>query len=187
MGQIANLIGGPAIAYKDVAGTLTELGHTKGGIKLAAGAMKYMDLGTDVTGDTVVRRIRNGADPDYITIPFAEESLDTLQLVLDGSKLITDGTTPTKKRVERRVDAGGSPTETKIVIKPIDPATGVVATDKNKWLTIPKAIANGGVEVSYASGEQRVYSQQFECMPEELSAGAGYRTFFFGDSTAVAA
>jgi hypothetical protein len=185
MPQIANLIGGPAEAFIDT-GTLASVGHTKGGIKLEAGEPIFMDLGTDLTGQTVVRRIKDGMQPDFINIPVAEETLDNINLAMAGMTLITDSTDATKKRLERRVGSGGSPTETKFVVKPIDPATGIATTDKKKWLTIPKAVAVGSVEVTWAPGEQRIYMARYQAMPEEL-AGGFYRTFFFGDSTAVAA
>ncbi len=182
---IANLIGGPAEAFIDT-GTLASVGHTKGGIKPEAGEPIFMDLCADLTGQTVVRRIKDGMQPDFITIPVAEETLDNIALAMAGMTLITDATDTTKKRLERRVTSGGSPTETKFVIKPIDPATGVASTDKQKWLTIPKAVSTGSIEVTYATGEQRVYMARFQAMPEELAGGV-YRTFYFGDSTAVAA
>lgn len=187
MGQIANLTGGPGVAFIDVSGTLTELGHTKGGIRAELGEPIFMDLTTDVTGDTVVRRIKNGAQPDFLTIPFAEDTYDTLQNIVDGMTLVTDSVDNTKKRLERRVSAGGAPAEIKLVIKPIDPSTGLVYTSKAKWLTIPKAIAVGSVEITYATGEQRVFNGRFQALPEELAANAGYRTFYFGDGTAVGA
>ena len=185
MPQIANLIGGPAEAFIDT-GTLASVGHTKGGIKLEAGEPIFMDLGTDLTGQTVVRRIKDGMQPDFITLPLAEETFENLQLAISGMELIIDDVDDEKQRLERRIVAGGAPTETKFVIKPIDPATGIVTTDKKKWLTIPKAVAVGAVETTYATGEQRIYNARFQAMPEELSGGI-YRTFFFGDSSAVAA
>jgi hypothetical protein len=186
MGDFTKLVRGRAQVNIDVSGTLTDIGHTLGGVDGEIGATIYHWNKTDETGETELDPVRNGAEPDFITIRYAEETYANLQRAVDGMTLITDATDPAKKRLDRRVSAGGAPTSYKFVIKPIDPATGAPVVSKEKWLTIPQAVPVSGVPFSYKSGEQRVYEVRYRAVVVQLSSGA-FRSFFFGDESAVAA
>lgn len=186
MGTNANLVRGHAHVFVDVSGTLTPIGHTLGGTDVEIGAPIYAWMKTDDTGETEIEPVRNGCEPDYVTLRFAEETYDNLQKVIDGLTLVTDAVDVTKKREDRLISAGGAPTAYKLVIKPIDPATGVPYAANTKWLTIPRAIPSGSVNVMFKTGEQRIFEQRFRAVVEQLASGA-YRSFYYGDGTAVAA
>jgi hypothetical protein len=180
------LSGGPARVYVDVASTLTEVGHLFGGVDVNIPEPAVMDLMADELGQTPADGVYNGmsARPSVV-IRMAEFSLTNLQRAIPNSTLITDGTTPTKKRLEVRSVSGTklSAGATKWVVKPIDPSTGAVSTDANTWVTVHKGVAIGAVNTSYKNGEQRVIELTLTALPDGTSNN---RTISYGDITATA-
>jgi hypothetical protein len=182
-----NAAGGPARAYVDVSGTDTEVGHLFGGIDAEFAESAVFDLHVDELGETPVNGVFNGSGPDFLTIRLAEITLDNLKLAIPNGRIVTDGTTPSKKRFEIIKVAGTTlaALSKKWTIKPIDTSTGLPTTDKNLWLVVPKGTAVGAVHLAYKVSEQRVIEVRIRCLPELV--GTLYRTAYVGDGTAVAA
>lgn len=184
--DITLLSGGPARAYVDVSGTLTDLGHLNGGVTVTIPEPSIMDLHADEYGDTAVDGVFNGtAQPSTAVVRLAEISPENLARAIANATVVTDGTTPTKKKVLIRAIAGTKLSEyaEKYVFKPIDPATGEPDTDANNWVTIPKGVAMGAVTLSFTKGEQRVIEMTIRCLPTSSSDPT---TIIYGDATAVA-
>lgn len=183
--DVTLLSGGPARAFIDISGTLTEVGHLHGGIDINVAEPAIMELMTDELGETPADGVFNGrAQPDMAIVRLAEFSLANLKRGIPNSTLITDATTPAKQRVEVRATAGGklSAVASKWVFKPIDPSTGVVSTDANTWVTVHKGAAVGAVTTPYKKGEQRIIELALRALPD---ASNNNRTISYGDITAA--
>lgn len=177
----AKLIGGPC----RVTAAGVEVGHLHGGADVNIAEPAVMDLMADELGETPADGVYNGrSGRDTVVIRLAEFTEANLKLAIPNSVLITDAVTPTKKRVEVRAVAGTTLSAGAVewIIKAIDPATGLPSTDKQKWVTIPKGVAIGAVNIPYKKGEQRVIEITLACLPDSANNN---RTMFFGDSTAV--
>jgi hypothetical protein len=182
----AKLIGGPCRVYVDVSSVDTEVGHLNGGADVNIAEPATFNLMADELGETPVDAVYNGRSGwDTVVIRLAEFTEENLVRAIPNSLLITDATTPSKKRVEVRAVAGTllSANAKKWTIKAIDPSTGAVSTDKQKWVTIPRGAAISAVNIPYKKGEQRQIEMTLACLPDSAN---NYRTIFFGDSTATA-
>lgn len=180
------LSGGPARVYVDVSGTLTEVGHLFGGVDVNIPEPAIMDLMADELGNTPADGVYNGMSArPTIVIRLAEYSLENLARAIPNSMLITDGTTPSKKRLEVRSVSGTklSADATKWVVKPIDPSTGAVSTDANTWVTAHKGVAISSVTTAFKTGEQRVIELTLTCLPDGTNNN---RMVSYGDITAAA-
>jgi hypothetical protein len=178
------LTGGPARAFVDVSGTLTEVGHLHGGVDVNISEPAVMDLRADELGESRADGVYNGSAPDTAVLRLAEFNITNLQRAIPNSVIITDVTTPTKKRLEVRKIAGTtmSSQAKKWVLKPIDPATGAPSTDQNTWVTIHKGVPTGAVNIPYKTGEQRVIEITLEALPDGSNDN---RTVSWGDITAT--
>lgn len=89
---------GPCKVTWDVEGTPVVLETTKGGVTL-----KYTESTKTVTvdqyGDTPVDELVIGRQAE-INVPFAESDLTKLSKLIPGATLVTNGTDPSKKRVD---------------------------------------------------------------------------------------
>lgn len=180
------LSGGPARAYKDVSGTLTDLGHLHGGIDVNIPEPSVFDFFADELGETPANGVFNGrAQPDTAVVRLAEITIENLALAIPNSVLITDSVTSTKKKLSIRAVAGTTlmAQAQKFVFKPIDPTTGVPSTDENTWVTIPKGVPLGATTLSYKKGEQRVIELTIRCLPDPAN---NYESVIYGDATATA-
>ncbi|SEM81801.1 hypothetical protein [Paenibacillus sp. OV219] len=79
-------------------GTPVVFETTQGGVLLNYDETSR-EIKVDQFGDTPVGEIIIGRNAS-IEVPFAEKDLDKLSKIIPGSKLTTNGTAPTKKRVD---------------------------------------------------------------------------------------
>jgi hypothetical protein len=151
---------------------------TKGGIVFQATTNKQ-DITVDQYGDTPVKSIMKGRTCQ-VTVPFALHDLDKLAAVIPNSTLVTDATTPTKKKLVVRSQAGSDllAGAKKLVIKPTDPAATA-----NDFITIPLAGAMADPEYTFNSDSERIINITFIGYPD-ITTGELYT---IGDETATGA
>jgi hypothetical protein len=184
MGDSANLIAGPCDVLVEIASVDTNIGFTKGGVRISR-ELRTLPLLADQLGDEAASEVIIGSDVE-ISFAFAEVTLENLRRAILDSVTLQDDTTATKKATEIRSLTGKSTTSErrKWTFKPIDPATGVATTDQNKWVTAYKAAPSAGtVEMVFAHDEQRVIPIVLKCYSD--SAANKYRKIRFGDTTIV--
>lgn len=168
---------GPATVEFGEGVDLVEFDITKGGIQFQSSTSKQ-DITVDQYGDTVVKSILKGRTAQ-VTVPFALHDLDKLAEVIPNSTLVTDATTPTKKKIVVKSQAGYDmlTNAKKLVIKPTDPAA-----TPNDWITIPLAGAMADPEYTYDSDNERVVNITFVAYPDLTTDGTLY---VIGDDTAT--
>jgi hypothetical protein len=183
MGNLANLLGGPAKVYYDNSG-LVDVGYTKEGVK-ADITPKVFTFETDQTGKMPATKVLSGVEA-YVLFNLAEYSLDNLKLALANAVPLQDDTTPTKKRLEIRPQPGKNLATSKgkkWVFKPIDPATGIETTNKDLWITVPiGAPDETTVSITWAVETQLIIPIRLYCFPDSANKD---RVLFWGDETAV--
>lgn len=157
-----------------------DLGHTKGGVELTYEPV-WHDVTVDAYGETKVDKRLMG---EHITakVPLAEQTVQNLKVAMPSGTIVTDGTAPTKNRLDVGSTAGlrASAEAAPLVLTPVD------ATDANSTVTIPKAIAGNQIVLSYVNDAERVIEVEFEGIIDETKAD-GARLFSIGDTTATAA
>lgn len=168
---------GPAKVEYGEGGSLVTFDITKGGIKFQATTNKQ-DIMVDQYGDTPVKSILKGRTCE-VTVPFALHDLDKLAKVIPNSVLVTDATTPTKKKLVVNGKAGFDllSVAKKLVIKPTSPDA-----TPNDWVTIPIAGAIVDSELTYDSDNERIQNITFFGYPD-ITTGDLY---ILGDATATA-
>lgn len=168
---------GPAIVEFDEGPNKVTFDITKGGITFSA-STTTQEITVDQYGDTPVKSVLKGRKCE-VTVPFALHDLDKLAKVIPNSTLVTDGTTPTKKKLVVKANAGFDllANAKKLVIKPTDPAA-----TPNDWITIPLAAANGDPEYAFDADKERVVKITFTGYPD-INSGELY---ILGDETASA-
>lgn len=154
-----------------------DLGLTKGGVEVSIQTNKH-EVTVDQFGTTIVDDIIMGR-VGTVKVPMVETDLNKLLLVFPGSTLVTDGTTPTKKKLEVPTGAGISLLETaaKLVLHPYAKPTG----DKSEDIVIPLASPNASMSFSFIHDQERVYNVEFSMYPD-----ADGLLVIFGDETATA-
>lgn len=169
---------GPAKVEFGETGELVTFDITKGGIQFQATTNKQ-DITVDQYGDTPVKSIMKGRTCQ-VTVPFALHDLEKLSKVIPNSTLIADATTPTKKKLVVKSQAGADllATAKKLVIKPTDPNATA-----NDFITIPLAGALADPEYSYDSDSERIINITFVGYPDIDNDGTLY---ILGDDTATA-
>lgn len=151
---------------------------TKGGIVFSTSSTTQ-DITVDQYGDTVVKSIFKGGTAQ-VTVPFALYDLEKLSKVTPNSTYIEDATTPTKKKLEVRAQAGLDmlANAKPLVIKPTAPGT-----TPNDWITIPLAGARVDHNYAYDSDNERITPVTFIAYPDVEDGGL---LFIMGDETATA-
>ncbi|WP_427036646.1 hypothetical protein [Cytobacillus pseudoceanisediminis] len=114
-----------------------------------------------------------------VTVPFALHDLEKLSKVIPNSTLIADATTPTKKKLVVKSQAGADllAGAKKLVIKPTDPNATA-----NDWITVPLAGAMADPEYTFDSDNERIVNITFVGYPD-ITDGTLY---ILGDDTATA-
>ena len=168
---------GPAIVEFGEVGSETIFDITKGGIQFTSSTSKQ-DVTVDQYGDTVVKSIEKGKSAQ-VTVPFALHDLDKLAEVITNAVLTTDGTDPTRKRIDVKSQAGYNMLDgaKKLVIKPTDPSASA-----NDWITIPLAGAMADPEYTFDADNERVVNITFVAYPDLDQGGLLY---VLGDETAT--
>lgn len=165
---------GPCKVTFDVGGTPVVFETTKGGVVL-----KYEETGREITvdqyGNTPVGEMIVGRSAT-IEVPFAEKDLDKLAKIIPGSTLTTNGTDPTKKRLD--VDA------TK-VINLIDYAKKVkieplsTTATANDAVILYKAAPRPNLNYTYSYDNELITNIVFKGFPDATG-----KLIAFGDETA---
>lgn len=88
---------GPAIVEYGEGDDMVTYDITKGGIQFKVQTSKQ-DTTVDQYGDTIVKSTMKGRTAE-VTIPFALHDLDRLAVAIPNSRLVTDGTDSTKKKL----------------------------------------------------------------------------------------
>jgi hypothetical protein len=166
---------GPAkVEFGELTPTIFDI--TKGGIVFTASTSKQ-DITVDQYGDAPVKSIMKGRTCQ-VTVPFALHDLTKLAEVIPNSTLVTDATTPTKKKLEVNSAAGYDMLSgaEKLVIKPTDPNATA-----NDWITIPIAGATADPEYTFDADNERIVNITFVGYPD-----ANGLLYILGDATATA-
>lgn len=170
-GNAANLNTGPCwVRYG-----ATDLGYTKGGVKIEYKA-ESVDIEVDQETNPVDVMIKA---TDYtVSVPLAEYTLENLNLAFPGSEIVTDKTTPTKKKLLLNDAAGLSmySLAKELVLHP----KGLPPEDPSKDWTFSKAVPVGDVEISYDKENVKTITLMFRTFPAAGVLGA------FGDKSATA-
>jgi hypothetical protein len=155
----------------------TDLGLTKGGVEVSITTETYKIV-VDQFGSTEVNEYITGRNA-MVKVPLAETDLTILASVIPGSTLVTDGVTPSKKKVNVGTTTGTSLRSyaQQLVLHPIAQSSG----SKNFDFTIPIACPKGEFNFAYKLDEERVYNVEFYALPD-LSTGLLY---VIGDPTAT--
>jgi hypothetical protein len=155
-----------------------DLGLTKGGVQVNITTTKH-EVKVDQFGETIANDIIMGRQ-GTVTVPMAETDLTKLAKVIPGATLVTDTTTPTKKKLLIPTGAGISLMDTaaKLVLHP----TANDVANKADDVTVPLAGVSGDIQFAFQVDQERVYNVTFTMYPDEDGL-----LLIFGDETAVAA
>ncbi|MGX4752062.1 hypothetical protein [Bacillus licheniformis] len=168
---------GPAIVEYGEGDDMVTYDITKGGIQFKVQTSKQ-DTTVDQYGDTIVKSTMKGRTAE-VTIPFALHDLDRLAVAIPNSRLVTDGTDSTKKKLVVSGKAGFDmlAAAKKLVIKPTAPST-----TPNDYITIPLAGAVADPEYTYDSDNERIANLAFVAYPDTDNDGD---LFIMGDESAA--
>jgi hypothetical protein len=181
MGDVAKLFNGPVQMLIDIAGSLADIGFTKGGLKIDV-TPKVQAFTVDQQGDTEVKRVLKGVDVK-VMFSCAEYTLDNLKRALVNGITLQDDVTATKKKLSIRPLAGKSLAGTKWVFKPIDPLTGVGSIDANTWVTVPKGVPDEStVSLLLSPDDLTLIPITLDCLPDSANKD---EVIFFGDGSVV--
>lgn len=142
-----------------------DLGLTIGGVELEVTTTTH-ETKVDQFGETVVEEIITGRNAK-VTVPMAETTLENMVRIMPGATLVTDGTDPTKKRVDVNVGAGTSllAASKELRLHPV----ALADTDKSEDVIIPKAGTSGAVKFAYKTDSERVYNTEFKAYPDPVT------------------
>jgi len=154
-----------------------DMGKTEGGVTVAL-TESSVPLHTDQDGETPVDEIITGTSIT-VTGNLAENTLDNIA-TLAKTSVVSDASDPQKQKVEVGANVGYSlfANAVEVVLKPYD--GGVVSTNANDWLTIPKAGIKFNGNLQYDLKTQRVIGFTITGYPDANGVLA-----IFGDMTAT--
>jgi hypothetical protein len=131
-----------------------DLGYTKGGVTVEVTTETH-PVTVDQFGNTPIDEIIMGRQVTA-TVPLAETTLDNLVKIMPGATLITDGVTPTKKKVN---------VTTGVSLSLLDLAKELVLRPKGTTgaedFTIHKAMTAGAINYVYNVDQERVFEAKF--------------------------
>jgi hypothetical protein len=155
-----------------------DLGYTKGGVDVEV---------KTTTKQVMVDQFGNSPINEYILsrsctakIPLAETTLENLVKIMPGAVLVTDATTPTKKKVTVTNGIGESLLDAAhpLILHPVANATN----DKSEDFTMPLAMTAGDLAYAYKLDQERIFSCTFTAYPDPTTKVL----FVAGDTTATA-
>jgi hypothetical protein len=151
-----------------------DLGFTKGGVEVEV-ATNTHEVTVDQLGETPIDEIITGRTVK-VTVPMAETTLENLVKIMPGSRLITDATTPTKKKV---IVATGTSTSLLALAKTLTlrPKGSTGADD----FTVLKAMTAGAIQFAYQTDQERIFNVVFKGYADDSGD-----LFSVGDDTAAA-
>lgn len=154
-----------------------DLGLTKGGVEVTLTTNKH-EVTVDQFGSTIVNDIIMGR-VGTVKVPMVETDLAKLLAVFPGATLVTDATTPTKKKLNIPTGAGISLVDTaaKLVLHPY----ALAENDKSEDFIVPLASPNASMSFTFSHDQERIYTVEFSMYPD-----ADGLLVIFGDETAAA-
>lgn len=152
----------------------TDLGFTKGGVEVEVTTDTH-EVTVDQMGNTPIDEIIMGRKVT-VKVPMAETTLENLVLVMPGATLVTDGTTPTKKKVV--VTTGVSTSLLSLAKTLVLTPKGTTGAED---FTVHNAMTAGAIQFAYQTDQERVFNVTFKGY-----ADADGNLFSVGDDTAVA-
>ncbi|CCG43293.1 hypothetical protein [Magnetospirillum molischianum] len=157
----------------------TDLGYTKGGVEVEV-TTEVHKVTIDQFGTTSVADLIQGRNIK-VKVPLAETTLENLVKIMPGATLVTDGTTPTKKRVDVQTGIGINLLDVaqEMILHPVSKADADVSED----FIIPKAATAGALNFAYKVDQERIFNTEFSGYPDPETKVL----FKVGDKTAVAA
>jgi hypothetical protein len=132
------------------------LGDTKGGATFNY-KMSTADTVADRTGTTARQRIITGVDCN-VECDLTEMTVAQLKAIIPASEDNDDGL-----EIYNNVGVDLVASAEKLLLKPI--VAGVVSTDQDEWVCLPKASCTATLGVSFKLDEQRVYKVTFTAHP----------------------
>ena len=140
-----------------------DLGFTKGGVEVSV-ATETHEVQVDQAGQTPINEYIMGRTVS-VKAPLAETTLENLVAIMPGAKLITDGVTPTKKRVDVSLGVGVSllSMAKTLVLHPVS----LPDADKSEDFTVFKAATAGALDFAYKLDDERVFSCEFKGYPND--------------------
>lgn len=168
VGNAANVqMGVCTITYKS-----QDLGYTKGGVKVSY-STESLEKKVDQEDAPIGEIITN--QKFEVKVPLAEYDLTRLASILPNAQLVTDKTTPTKKKLVLTGAAGANllTLSGELILKPMDGTA-------NDWITVHHACPIPSLEFAYEKENIRIYEVTFKA----LKGTNGFVTF--GDVTATA-
>jgi hypothetical protein len=151
-----------------------DLGFTKGGVEVEV-ATNTHEVTVDQLGETPIDEIIMGRTVK-VTVPMAETTLENLVKIMPGSRLVTDATTPTKKKVVVATGTSISLLKTAktLVLRP-------KGTNGEDDFTVLRAMTAGAIQFAYQTDQERVFNVTFKGYADEEGD-----LFSVGDDTAAA-
>lgn len=154
-----------------------NLGYTKGGVEVAITTETYT-ITVDQFGSTSVNEFIMGRNVT-VTCPLAEYDLAKLLVAFPGSTVVSDGVTPTKKKLNVPTGAGLSlrSVAQQLVLHP----TALSPSDRSQDFTVPIASPKGEMTFSFKHDEEHIYNVEFIGYPDLTTN----HLFVIGDTTAT--
>ena len=151
-----------------------DLGFTKGGVEVEVATTTH-EVKVDQLGETPINELITGRTVT-VKVPLAETTLDNLVKIMPGATLVTDGTTPTKKKVVVKTGVSTSLLDVaqELVLRP----KGTTGADD---FTVHKAACPGALNFAYKLDDERVFVANFKGY-----ADATGDLFSVGDDSATA-
>lgn len=155
-----------------------DLGYTKGGVDVSVTTETHKTE-VDQFGKSPISEIIMGRSCT-VKVPLAETTLENLVKVMPGATLTTDGTDPTKKRVDV-VNGVGTNLLSIAKILILHPQA-LADTDYSQDFNIPIAATAGALNFAYKLDQERIYDVNFTAYPNSTSK----KLFSIGDLLAAA-
>lgn len=153
-----------------------DLGYTSGGTKITV-SQETQEVEVDQELDPIEEVITKRTV--QVEVPLAAVNVDTLKLAFPGSSIVTDKTTPTKKKLVLGATAGKSLKSFagELRLHPVEKD----ADDKSEDYLFPCAAPIGNIDMTFAKNELRVVNVTFKAFP-----GENKETMIYGDPAASA-
>jgi len=155
-----------------------DLGFTKGGVEVEV-TTETKRVEVDQFGRTAINEIIVSRNVS-VTVPLAETTLENLVKIMPGSTLVTDGTDPTKKRVDVKTGVGLSLLEVAKELR-LHPKS-LPDADESEDFVIPRAMTPGAIQFAYQTEDERIFNCTFTGYPDPVTE----RLFFVGHEDAAA-
>lgn len=153
-----------------------DLGLTKGGVEVEVQTETH-EVMVDQYGNTPVNEYIM-ARTVVVRVPMAETTLANLEAIMPGTTLVTNVSTPSKKRADVKTGTGLNLLDyaAKLVLHP----KALVSTDKSEDFIVPLAATSGAISFAYKLDEERIFNVEFKGYPNATTG----LLFQIGDETA---